>query len=284
MLATPELPTRSIPEPGHNNVWYRCGDSDAVLVFVHGILSCSRTSWLNSSMLMKPSYWPQIVAEDERFDGLGIFLGGYYTDFDSGNYGIRDCVEELLSGLKQKHAGCKAPIEQSTIIFVCHSLGGVVVRGLLERYKHIFKDKDVALVLIASPSYGVHGVDTLSLLINLSANAQALALKWNSEIIGDWDDRFKDLRESGFIRKLRGIEFYENKFIVKWKYFLPYFGKYLVVSRESAGRYFGAPKQIPRSDHYSICKPKSKNDIVHQYLHDFLFEEAFIPVKRYVQA
>lgn len=281
MLAKSKPYLSDIPECGQNNIWFKYDESDSALIFIHGIFSCSRTSWLNTNRILfaSPSYWPQIVADDGRFANLSIFLGGYYTSVVSGNYGIRDCVDELLSGLKQKGDMHAAPIERDNIIFVCHSLGGVVARSLLERHSYIFKDKNVALVLIASPSFGAHVVDTLSALIDLYTNKQALALKWNSEIISDLDDRFKDLKESGIIRKLRGIEFYENKFIFK-SCFAQIFNKSLVVPRESAGRYFGSPKQIPNSDHFSICKPCSKGDVVHRYLHDFLYDEGFIPAQK----
>ena len=277
MLAKSEIDCGLIPEIGQNNVWFRSKGSDTVLVFVHGLFSCSRTSWLynNKGILEQSCYWPQLVAGDTRFGEVDIFLGGYYTNLDSGNYGVRYCVDELFSGIKQKNGAQTAPIKKNKIIFVCHSMGGVIVRSLLERYSVWFKDKDVALILIASPSYGSHVVDTLSPLVELYDNQQILTMAWNSAIIADLDDRFKDLRESGIIKKLKGIEFYESKFIIKSRWF-PIFNRTLVVSRESAGRYFGAPKQIPGSDHFSICKPRKKADLVHQYLNDFLNEEGFI--------
>jgi len=45
-------------------------------------------------------------------------------------------------------------MSRNSIVFVCHSTGGIVVRYLLESNWAQFKDKRVGLVLIASPSYG----------------------------------------------------------------------------------------------------------------------------------
>src|SRR6185295_4127882 len=73
---------------------------------------------------------------------------------------------------------------------------------------------------------------------------------------------------------------YENHFIVhyKWLSWLPFFTRKLVVSKDSAGRYFGAAKQLPNTDHFSSCKPREKAAVVHQYLYDFVLENGLLPI------
>ena len=44
--------------------------------------------------------------------------------------------------------------ERQTIVFVCHSTGGIVVRYLLSQGSAAFRDKDVGLLLLALPSRG----------------------------------------------------------------------------------------------------------------------------------
>ena len=51
------------------------------------------------------------------------------------------------------------------IIFVCHSMGGIVTRYLLEANHHEFGEKNVGLVLIASPSYGAKLANNLNNII-----------------------------------------------------------------------------------------------------------------------
>lgn len=89
------------PQKEKNNKWYVSNTSDAALVFVHGVLSDSESCW--SYKKDEPRlhrYWPQMVKNDNDFGNVSIFLGGYYTDIDSGPYEIRDCANELFQGLK----------------------------------------------------------------------------------------------------------------------------------------------------------------------------------------
>jgi len=75
---------------------------------------------------------------------------------------------------------------------------------------------------------------------------------------------------------LSGLELFETKFLLHWKY-LPFFTRTKVVTAEAAARYFPNPKQVGGADHASICKPTSRADLVHQYLYDFLYDSALLP-------
>src|SRR5262249_22601685 len=50
-----------LPATGRNNLWFRQPDSDTALVFVHGVLSDSRSCWLSSGDHGQ-AYWPQLIA------------------------------------------------------------------------------------------------------------------------------------------------------------------------------------------------------------------------------
>src|SRR5579862_867232 len=93
-------PALAVPPPGVNNQWFRYSNSDTAIVFVHGVLSDSRSCWLSSK---PPShvYWPKLVASDDRFRDTAIYLGGYYTAVDATDYGIRPAGDELFSALKR---------------------------------------------------------------------------------------------------------------------------------------------------------------------------------------
>src|SRR6185369_16561147 len=89
----------TIPPAGQNNIWYQYTSSSAALVFVHGILSDSRSCWLHVDRHdgRKNVYWPELVRTDRRFGDPSIFLGGYYTAVDAGPYEVKDCAAELFS-------------------------------------------------------------------------------------------------------------------------------------------------------------------------------------------
>ena len=245
-----------------------------MLVFVHGVLSNSNSCWLykDKSDPKKNCYWPDLIASDSRFNDISIYLAGYYTAPDSGPYDIRSCADEVFAALKRTGTDGHPPVmAKKKIIFVCHSMGGIVTRYLLEANHHEFREKTVGLVLIASPSYGATLANNLDNIVASFNQYQGIQLQWGSWSLRDLDDRFKELKEKKRIPNLCGIELYENHFILHWKWF-PVFSRKLVVSKESAGRYFGAAKQLANTDHFSCCKPRDSSDLVHQYLLDFLSE------------
>jgi hypothetical protein len=157
-------------------------------------------------------------------------------------------------------------------------MGGIVARYMLEKHREAFADKRVGLVLIASPSYGSKHANTLDLLLRLYDHGAGKQLKWGNWSLSDLDDRFRDVVNKKGIPGLCGIELYENHFIVpRWLPFLrwkwtPSRNKTVVVAKESAGRYFGAPKQMRATDHFSIVKPDTVEHPTHRALLSFLLD------------
>jgi len=134
------------------NAWYRKYDGDVVLVFVHGIRSNSATCWRTDQPGKDGTrpYWPDLIAHDRRFDGISIYLGGYYADIDSTFLGIPQVSIVLYNALLREEQG-RSVLEFKTIIFVCHSMGGIIVRNILVNHSAAFEAKRVGLILIASP-------------------------------------------------------------------------------------------------------------------------------------
>lgn len=265
----PGVPLR-LPKAAENNFWYRYTDAEAVIVFVHGILSDSRSCWLweDPQRRKLPQYWPAMIQDDPRFGDVGIYLGGYYTDVDAKSYEIADCAREIFSALSRKpERSPETPVlDRQRIVFVCHSTGGIVVRYLLERYVEAFESKEVGLVLIASPSYGSRYADRLKLLSRFYKHQLGRQLRWGNWSLRDLDERFKDLVDADRIPGLRGVEAVENHFIFHRKW-LP--NQKLVVAEESAGRYFGAPVLLRKTDHFSTVKPDSRRHPAYELLVDF---------------
>ena len=259
-----------------NNAWYRYNDSDTVLVFVHGVLSDSASCWLNNKV--KPNvFWPDLIESDDRFKGIAIYLAGYHTAVDSGDFPIHQCAQQVFSYLKTSDTKGRLPVlSKQKIIFVCHSMGGIVVRQLLcDEFKN-FAGKKLGIVLIASPSYGSKVADTLPFVLELYNHKQGKQLRWANDTVKELDRRFRNLIDE--TDSLAGREMFESlfpfKFLRKW---LPWNKHVRIVSEESAARYFAKPEQIPGADHSSICKPRDAEDPVHQYLLAFLEEKNLLP-------
>ena len=270
-----------LPKPGENNLWYRYNDNDAVLVFVHGVLSDSHGCWLSKDENTDDPicYWPELIESDARFKNVGIYLAGYHTEVDSGDFPIEQCALQVYSYLKTPDPQGHPPVlEKKKIVFVCHSMGGIVTRHLLCEEREAFKDKQIGIVLIASPSFGSKLAVTLEEVIWLYNHEQGKQLQWGNPMLERLDDSFKNLYAGKKIPYLSGVEFFENKFVIhsRWKW-LPLFLRTKIVRKESAARYFGYAKQVGGSDHFSICKPRAKSDPVHQYLLEFLLDKNLLP-------
>ncbi|WP_207184121.1 esterase/lipase family protein [Methylobacterium indicum] len=251
-----------LPEKDQNNIWYKFSNSNTVIVFVHGVLSDSRSCWYDKKY---NSYWPHLIAGDAIFGSIDIFLGGYYTAADAGRYEIRNAADELLSALSR--GGEKSVLSKDRIIFVCHSTGGIVARYILVNNQDIFRNKTIGMVLLASPSLGSSWANKIGWITNIYGHSIGQQLATGHWTLREIDAQFKNLVNEQKIRKLVGVEAYENHFIIHRKW-LP--DKHVVVSEESAGRYFGAPVMLRKTDHFSCCKPTDRKHPSYELLSDFI--------------
>lgn len=264
-------PGFKLPSKGENNTWFRPTDSPTVVIFVHGFLSDSRSCWMSDPIARdKPGvYWPQLVAQDPTFGDVSIFLGGYVTELDSGAYGLTQAANDLYAALSRKTADSPMPpLDKDNIIFVCHSMGGVVVRELLVQYQTKLMRKHIGLVLIASPSYGSKAADRLAWLAELFQSEYGKTLRYASRDLKLLDEQFAEVLASHAIPRLDGTEAAENFFVIpsKLRVLRP---KTYVVSPESANRYFNSHRILPGTNHFSCVKPTSVKAPAHRLLQDF---------------
>ena len=247
-----------------NNSWYHFNsESGVVIVFVHGFFSNSKNCWQSKYEV----YWPDLILSDSRFSNPSIFLAGYYTSVDSRDYRIADCAAEVYNALNRQNSnGIFPPIANKNIIFVCHSLGGVVIRYMLESKVDAFKDKSIGIALMATPSLGSDYANSMGGVSKYFRNGLADQLKSMSDALVDLDARFKDLIQSKRIAGLVGVEAIEHQaiFHMPWCSWLK-----TIVSKESAARYFGYAQTLPRTNHFTVVKPDSLNHPSHQFLVDF---------------
>lgn len=259
-----------------NNSWYHYNkNTDTTIVFVHGFFSSAAACWKNKKT--KKS-WPDLIVDDSRIQNISIFMGGYYTDADSGHYAIRECSQELFDGLRRvDQFDSKPPLNFEKIIFVCHSLGGIIVRYMLECFREHFKSHKIGLVLMASPSIGSDYADKLSKLAKFYKNRSANQLKMNSELLSDLDDRFKDFLDNRDHNSFVGIEGVEHVGLMHFKWLpvkmLPGFEP--IVLKNSSARYFAGSRTVPGTNHSSIVKPADIDHASHRLLLDFLNNKFF---------
>lgn len=245
------FPNQALPKC-KNNIWFTHNESPTAFVFVHGLGSENTTTWLDEK---SNSYWPDLVRKDDRYESPSIFLAGYPSAITGKDpYSIRHAANSVFDALNTQTADGNPSILSSkkNIVFVCHSLGGVVVRHMLSRTWNAdaFKDRVLGLVLVASPSLGSKWANAGKVFLPLFGKDLSVAgtqLKWHTDFLSELHDDFLYLRNRSVLPHLKGIELYEAQFILTG-------GPRVVVEKDSAVRYF-EPEPISGSDHWTIAKP-----------------------------
>jgi hypothetical protein len=244
--------------------WLRKPIDGTTVAFVHGILSTGESCWQNEN----GSYWPALLKDESKFPDMGIYVYTYETDIFSGTYSLNDVVDDL----KERILTLDKVMDSKRIVFVCHSMGGIVVRKLLVERMTDFADRNIniGLYLVASPSLGSDYANWLKPLAKFMGHTQADALRFsqNNIWLNDLDKEFMNLKESGRL-KIQGKELIEDKFVV-----LKGFWRKQVVEPFSGARYFGERYKVPVSDHFSIAKPEDRNAVQHRLLLEFIEQMA----------
>jgi pimeloyl-ACP methyl ester carboxylesterase len=244
--------------------WIRRGDGDCAVVFLHGVLSDGDGCWRHTN----GTYWPTLLSDAESLGSLGIYVFTYKTGFFSGTYRLGNVVDDLKEHLRLDRVFRR----QGSIIFVCHSMGGIVARKFVvqQAAELIEMNVEAGLFLIASPSLGSEYATWLTPIARFFKHSQAEALRFSqtNAWLLDLDGEFQNLKESRRLA-LTGKELVEDNFIL-----LPGVVRNQVVPPFSGAKYFGHAYKVPNSDHFSICKVSSAEDIQHrllvQYISEFL--------------
>lgn len=137
--------TSSVISPSSHYVSNR--SASRVIVFVHGLNGNARDTWLFDST----HYWPQMIADDPTFADTDIYAASYPTPARGNHMSVNDLVSYLSDELEADGVFSK----HKQVIFVAHSLGGIVVQELLLTYR----DKNLAakvpfIYLYATPQTG----------------------------------------------------------------------------------------------------------------------------------
>jgi hypothetical protein len=119
----------------------------------------------------------------------------YKTGFFSGTYSLGDVVDAL-----KEHMRLDGVMNRRRIVFVCHSMGGIVARRfLVQRAADLIENrKSIGLFLVASPSLGSGYANWLSPLARFFEHTQADALRFEqtNTWLMDLDRDFQNLKES----------------------------------------------------------------------------------------
>lgn len=221
------------------------------IVFVHGLSGDARSTWDCGG---DDGFWPQWLAED--LGPCDIYCLGYPASvFEKWAKKEMDMFERADNVLEQ-FAG--KGIGKHPLVFVTHSLGGVLAKMIL-RASSDADDEDWAavskatklVVFLSTPHFGASIANIVDAVPGASKHIKLL-----SNETGMLEDLNKAYRKFCAAHEDHVTKVYYEKHST--------YGSVLVVSRESADP--GIPGANPVAvdrDHISICKPKDRDDIVY---------------------
>ncbi len=239
--------------------WIRKVKNGLNVIFIHGINS-SEKCWRHEN----GSYWPDLLKDESDLDDIGIYVFSYRTGINTGLYSLSDIVDSL-----KEYFILDDLISSSGIIFVCHSMGGIVTRRFLVKEQSFLIQRGlnkIGLFLVASPSLGSEYANMLSSISSALGHTQASALQVSQSNVwlNDLDKDFMNLKANENLQ-IKGKELIED---------LPLFGKGFIkkqiVEPFSGAKYFGNSFKVPGSDHSTIATPADRDAIQHRLLVQFV--------------
>ncbi|TVY19661.1 Protein SERAC1 [Lachnellula arida] len=229
------------------------------IVAIHGITGDAHETWTHANgKLWLRDFVPQ------KLPGARVFTFGYPADvfrsLDRGG-GFENWARQLLELLTNVRKGKE---KGRPLIFVCHSMGGIVLKkalatALLDNYNEISSTVK-GIMFLATPHRGSSSASLSALLKMIAQLATTVSKRggtFRADLLQDLEKDAKVLTQISqeFRNRHEGIKiatFYEQKPIE----IVPYSKPTLIVEEESAVMNGAGERLIPMAgcDHTSICK------------------------------
>ena len=227
------------------------------VIFVHGLGGDAYSTWTNSS----GDFWPEWIAEEHA--GVSVWTYSYAAPMLSwmGNaLPIQDAAHTMMMVLNSEQR-----LNGEPIVFICHSLGGLMVKQMLreandDRLSNPAADKLLSatkgVVFAATPHFGslqANMLDKLRLIVWPSPATLAL-LKNDANLRNlnswyrNWD---RVLRKNAIAHEV----FYETRGTAA--------GMIVDAGSADGGLPNNKPLAIPDRDHIDIVKPADRAELVH---------------------
>ena len=224
-------PTTSAPTPRSHYVSNK--GRPAVLVFVHGLFGDAMTTWTNSRTA---AYFPGLVADDSAFN-VDVYVHEYSSPLTGTTFRINELAEDMRITLERDNL-----LKRSELIFVAHSMGGLLTRAFL------LKNREIAqrvrfMYFFATPTTGSE-VARLGRLLSSSPQVEQVVKT---------DTSLADLQRDWLAANFQIPTYcaYEVR---------PTFGAGIIVDPHSAMSLCNRHADPIEADHTDIVKPAGRSD------------------------
>ncbi|WNJ85588.1 alpha/beta fold hydrolase [Pseudomonas canadensis] len=252
---------------------YEATTPDALhVVFVHGLGGEARHTWMYNSN-DHTTLWPSWIGKDV---GCHVWVAGYgaaLSGWSDAAMHLADLGESLFSAL-QVEQGLKG----RNIVLIGHSLGGLVIKSGMTQAQALgdpqrltLLERIAGVVFVGTPHQGASLASVAhNLRLLLRTNAQVTNMVSDDAWLKLLNGQFRALHA----RYNFGVRvFFESKGVLIGRKILGIsFGKrVLIVDRNSSDPGLtGVVATAIEGDHLEIAKPKSRADLIHKALVEFL--------------
>ncbi|AUQ92874.1 PGAP1-like protein [Phaeobacter inhibens] len=237
-------------EPGKSDLRRVKSDSSKnLIVFVHGIRDDGNQTWTNET---NSTSWLELIEDDIRFTDFDLATYHYSSMlFQNGNLSISNVADQLAFRLDGELVD-----GYNRIVFVAHSMGGIVVRNMLLKNERIAR-KVPLVYFLATPTAGSDVANLAKILGIKSRQLRALTSFGQSNFLQDQSSAWRASRLSSNIHSLCAFENLQTHGI-------------MVVDQASAES-LCTGRTIPSGQtHSGIAKPFSRNSIVYKVFADHI--------------
>jgi protein SERAC1 len=234
------------------------------VIFVHGLGGNARSTW-HPKEQQDDDFWLYWLSQD--YQNIGILSFGYEAK-PSGWKGsampLFDQAGNLLEWMESKGIG------QKPIVFVTHSLGGLLVKKMLNTAQTCKKQNIIeqtkGIVFLSTPHTGSHLADLISSISTIARTTISVdELKAHASQLRELNDWY---RENVTDFKVATKVYFETE---------PIYGiKVVDESSANPGIKGVMPIAIPET-HITIAKPDSRDSLVYLSTKRFI-QECFCPV------
>lgn len=203
---------------------------ERVVVFLHGIFGDAKSSWTNPSGV----YWPRLLLTDDVFRDSDVYVASYSSPY----FGNTMNIDERVASLNNRLVNDDIFSKHREVVFVCHSLGGLIVQRLLLTFKQ-YAAQVPFIYLFSTPETGAQIANLFSVFSSDPLLKEMFA--------GDENDYLQNLEN-----EWKGAQFHIPRLCAYEK--KKYKGK-LVVDRLSATRNCDNVPIPVNEDHLGIVKP-----------------------------
>lgn len=249
------------------------------VIFVHGLGGEARSTWMHNPA-DHTTLWPSWIGEDV---GCHVWVAGYgaaLSGWTDAAMHLTDLGEALFAALQ-----AEPRLQGRMLVLIGHSLGGLVIKSGMTQAASLgdprrmkLLDTVAGVVFVGTPHQGSSLATVANKLrVILRTNPQVTNMVSDDAWLKLLNGQFRNLQD---LRRFRVRVFFETKgvFLGRKILGLSFGPRQLIVDRNSSDPGItGVVATGIEGDHIEIAKPKSRRELAHKALVEFLAGVTDVP-------